>query len=173
MGNGTFGSLCYYKSYCEKGEILSCDLLNSYNSKNEISLYNNFNNNIRYENNNDIFNFSFENFERNYNINYSYIRGNSFNINNDNNNSNDISDSNNSNDISDSNDDYNSQLNSRILENVDKLLPEKKRCTICLENFAKFDKVINLNCLHMFHNNCIKKWLKKKSFCPICKNEVL
>ena len=165
MGNGAFDSLCYYKSYCEKGEISSRDLLNSYNV-NEINLCNNSNNYIRIgNNNNNIFNFSFENFERYYNINYSYMR-NSSNINNDSNNSN------NSNDINDSNDDYNSQLNSRILENVDKLNPEKRRCTICLENFAKFDKVINLNCLHMFHDNCIKTWLKKKSYCPICKNEV-
>ncbi len=65
-----------------------------------------------------------------------------------------------------------SQLDSRILENIDDLCPEKKRCTICLENFIKFDKVINLSCLHMFHDNCIKTWLKKNDYCPICKNKI-
>ena len=65
-----------------------------------------------------------------------------------------------------------SQLDSRILENIDDLCPEKKRCTICLENFIKFDKIINLSCLHMFHDNCIKTWLKKNDYCPICKNKI-
>ena len=65
-----------------------------------------------------------------------------------------------------------SQLDSRILENIDDLCPEKKRCTICLENFIKFDKIINLSCLHMFHDSCIKTWLKKNDYCPICKNKI-
>ena len=65
-----------------------------------------------------------------------------------------------------------SQLDSRILENIEDLCPEKKRCTICLENFIKFDKIINLSCLHMFHDNCIKTWLKKNDYCPICKNKI-
>ena len=66
----------------------------------------------------------------------------------------------------------NSEINSRILENVDNLCPEKKRCTICLENFLKFDKIINLSCLHMFHDKCIRKWLNDNNYCPICKNKI-
>ena len=65
-----------------------------------------------------------------------------------------------------------SQLDSIILKNIDDLSPEKKRCTICLENFIKFDKIINLSCLHMFHDSCIKTWLKKNDYCPICKNKI-
>ena len=65
-----------------------------------------------------------------------------------------------------------SQLDSRILENIDDLCPEKKRCTISLENFIKFDKIINLSCLHIFHDSCIKTWLKKNDYCPICKNKI-
>ena len=65
-----------------------------------------------------------------------------------------------------------SQLDSRILENIEDLCPEKKRCTICLENYIQFDKIINLSCLHMFHDSCIKTWLKKHDYCPICKNKI-
>ena len=70
------------------------------------------------------------------------------------------------------NNDISYQLDSRLLENVDKLSPEKKRCIICLENFVNLDKIINLSCLHMFHDECIKKWLNENNFCPICKNEI-
>ena len=79
--------------------------------------------------------------------------------------SNNNSDSSNNNDIS-------FQLDSRILESTDKLCPEKKRCIICLENFEKYDKIVNLSCLHMFHDECIRKWLNENNYCPICKNEV-
>ena len=133
---------CYYNKFNEQGEILASELVDS------ISLYRR-NNRHTYNNNNNNSNiFSFSHGESNsYNI-ISYINS-------------DI----NSNDI-------NSQLDSRILENVDNLSPEKKRCTICLENFVKYNKIINLSCLHMFHDECIKKWLKKNNYCPICKNEV-
>ncbi len=70
------------------------------------------------------------------------------------------------------NDDISFQLDSRILENTDGLCPEKKKCTICLDNFENKDRIINLSCLHMFHSACIRKWLKKNNTCPICKNQV-
>ena len=73
---------------------------------------------------------------------------------------------------SNNNDDKISQLESKILENVDNLSPDKKSCIICLENFQKSDIIINLECLHMYHDNCIKKWLNENNYCPICKNKV-
>ena len=74
--------------------------------------------------------------------------------------------------INNNNNNNSSRFDSRILENVDNLAPEKKKCTICLENFEKLNKIINLSCLHMFHDECIKKWLKNNNYCPICKNEI-
>ena len=73
---------------------------------------------------------------------------------------------------SNSNLDNYSMFESIILENIDKLSPDKKSCRVCLENFEKFDKIINLSCLHMFHENCIRTWLKENQFCPICKNPI-
>ena len=55
------------------------------------------------------------------------------------------------------------------IEDVSKLDQEKKNCVICLEDFKNGDKAIILPCIHIFHNNCIKFWLKTKNTCPICK----
>ena len=59
-----------------------------------------------------------------------------------------------------------------FLRKISTLNPDKKACTICLEDFNIKDKVINLECLHMFHNNCINNWLTINNFCPVCKNKI-
>ena len=61
--------------------------------------------------------------------------------------------------------------NSKIIEN-NKSNENKEKCMICLSHFKKGDKESTLPCLHMFHSNCIKKWMFEKSSCPICKHEV-
>ena len=55
------------------------------------------------------------------------------------------------------------------IEDVNKLDPEKKNCIICLEDFKNGDKAIILPCIHLFHTECIKTWLKSQDTCPICK----
>ena len=64
------------------------------------------------------------------------------------------------------------QLPEIIVEDVNKLDNEKKNCVICLEDFKTGDKATILPCIHMFHNNCIKNWLKKQNCCPICKFKI-
>jgi hypothetical protein len=61
-------------------------------------------------------------------------------------------------------------------------LPEKKyletdkkfnECIICLEDFNDEDIVKELPCIHVYHINCINKWLSQNSNkCPVCKKEV-
>ena len=71
-------------------------------------------------------------------------------------------------------------LDKNILENmeiskikdVDKLDNDKKQCMICLENYINGDESIALPCIHIFHANCIKTWLKDNKSCPICKYEI-
>ena len=48
----------------------------------------------------------------------------------------------------------------------------KKKCTICLEEYVNGDDSIALPCIHIFHADCIKTWLKNKNTCPICKFEI-
>ena len=88
-------------------------------------------------------------------------------------NSNSLSENNSSYDSNSNNIDINSQLSSRKLLNIDKLSPDKKTCIICLENFKESDKIINLSCFHMFHNNCIRTWLNNNNNCPLCKNKII
>lgn len=58
------------------------------------------------------------------------------------------------------------------IKDINKLSEEKKRCSICLENYKNGDDSIVLPCIHIFHAECIKTWMKKKNACPICKNKI-
>ena len=45
-------------------------------------------------------------------------------------------------------------------------------CLICLENYSISDKICYLPCFHFFHSSCIKEWIKNKSVCPLCNNNL-
>ena len=49
-------------------------------------------------------------------------------------------------------------------------------CSICLNNFFRGQKIIKLNCDHIFHEKCLKKYLKnnlKHPKCPNCNKSIL
>ncbi|CAK7325488.1 unnamed protein product [Dovyalis caffra] len=47
---------------------------------------------------------------------------------------------------------------------------DETSCAICLEEYRSTDKVGTIkNCGHVYHVDCIKKWLSMKNMCPICK----
>ena len=58
------------------------------------------------------------------------------------------------------------------MKNVEKLDEDKKKCTICLEYYQNGDDSIALPCIHIFHAECVKTWLRNNNTCPICKNEI-
>lgn len=47
----------------------------------------------------------------------------------------------------------------------------QKSCTICLCEFTEGEKTCGLPCHtdHIFHPQCLKSWLDKKNFCPLCR----
>ncbi|KAK7255314.1 hypothetical protein RIF29_28721 [Crotalaria pallida] len=45
-------------------------------------------------------------------------------------------------------------------------------CCICLAKYVDDDELRELPCFHVFHVECIDKWLKINASCPLCKNEV-
>ena len=45
----------------------------------------------------------------------------------------------------------------------------KQECTVCFEKFNKGEIIKKLPCDHIFHNKCIKPWLKKSVNCPNCR----
>lgn len=47
-----------------------------------------------------------------------------------------------------------------------------KTCSICLTDFNNEDKVSITECDHIYHNDCIKKWLRINNTCCICKQEL-
>ena len=59
------------------------------------------------------------------------------------------------------------------IKDINKLTEEKRKCCICLENFKINDETMILPCIHIFHSNCIKKWMKRQNICPICKNKII
>ena len=44
-------------------------------------------------------------------------------------------------------------------------------CSICLNNLSKNQKIIKLNCNHLYHKECIINWFKKdnENTCPLCR----
>ena len=58
---------------------------------------------------------------------------------------------------------------------LDKHLNRKeKECSICLEEFKELDRVKLFSCKqHIFHKDCIMKWLLDKDICPLCKKPII
>ncbi|PON99682.1 43kDa postsynaptic protein [Trema orientale] len=45
-------------------------------------------------------------------------------------------------------------------------------CVICLEKVLRGSQVIRMPCSHMFHSNCILRWLGTRHSCPLCRFEL-
>ncbi|KAK9936306.1 hypothetical protein M0R45_013154 [Rubus argutus] len=46
-------------------------------------------------------------------------------------------------------------------------------CAICLEEYERKDKCAMLHeCRHTFHHECLRKWLAKKTSCPLCRRRL-
>ncbi len=44
-----------------------------------------------------------------------------------------------------------------------------QKCPICTDNFKDQDKVISLECSHIFHGYCLLPWLNLNNSCPNCR----
>jgi hypothetical protein len=45
-------------------------------------------------------------------------------------------------------------------------------CSICLDDFDEKVILRKLICNHIFHINCIEKWLSENTNCPMCRHEL-
>ena len=43
-----------------------------------------------------------------------------------------------------------------------------KECIICLEDMKYNEKLILVKCSHIYHKECLEKWIKKNNVCPLC-----
>ncbi|KAL3518641.1 hypothetical protein ACH5RR_021230 [Cinchona calisaya] len=47
---------------------------------------------------------------------------------------------------------------------------DKSYCAICFEELQKHgSKIIRLPCYHMFHGDCVTRWLQESHVCPLCR----
>lgn len=46
-----------------------------------------------------------------------------------------------------------------------------KDCSICIEGMKTGSIVTVLMCGHIFHNECIYKWIIESKFCPVCRHD--
>ncbi|KAL2233568.1 E3 ubiquitin-protein ligase RNF126-like [Sesamum indicum] len=53
-----------------------------------------------------------------------------------------------------------------------KRLTEAGTCSICLEDLVCGGEGVLMPCSHIFHGDCIKKWLRTSHYCPICRFEM-
>lgn len=42
-------------------------------------------------------------------------------------------------------------------------------CSICFENYKEEEELKFTPCKHLFHEECLKNWLKVKRTCPLCR----
>lgn len=50
---------------------------------------------------------------------------------------------------------------------------EREECCICLGLFEDDEMVKVLpECLHAYHSDCVDKWLKNRSSCPLCRSSL-
>jgi hypothetical protein len=46
---------------------------------------------------------------------------------------------------------------------------KETKCSICLEEFTRGESVCELPCKHIFHDACVREWLKREATCPVCR----
>ncbi|OMO60960.1 Zinc finger, RING-type [Corchorus olitorius] len=56
-------------------------------------------------------------------------------------------------------------LNKRLLE-----ADTDQDCIICMEQLCSGTEVTQMPCLHLFHVDCIEKWLHTSHICPLCRH---
>lgn len=45
-------------------------------------------------------------------------------------------------------------------------------CSICLEEYIIGVPVRRLPCMHVFHSECLDRWLETSGLCPLCKTDI-
>lgn len=49
---------------------------------------------------------------------------------------------------------------------------DREKCVICLSEFQDDSKVMRLPCTHIFHDECVARWLRVNKTCPSCKSSI-
>jgi len=49
---------------------------------------------------------------------------------------------------------------------------KEDKCAICLQKYKGVDIIKEFPCKHIFHKNCILKWIRTSNICPLCKYDI-
>ena len=49
---------------------------------------------------------------------------------------------------------------------------KEKKCSICLLKYKNTDILKEFPCKHIYHKDCILKWLEHSNICPLCKFDI-
>lgn len=49
---------------------------------------------------------------------------------------------------------------------------ESDECAICLDDLVLGQPALRIPCGHLYHEDCVKDWLKKSNECPVCRFEL-
>eukprot|EP01060_Flectonema_neradi_P014539 TRINITY_DN2117_c1_g1_i1.p1 TRINITY_DN2117_c1_g1~~TRINITY_DN2117_c1_g1_i1.p1 ORF type:complete len:228 (+),score=31.55 TRINITY_DN2117_c1_g1_i1:60-743(+) len=60
-----------------------------------------------------------------------------------------------------------------VLQDKEKLTDENKSCTVCLMEFDNGEELRALPCLHLFHPECVDRWLQQNPKCPTCRADLV
>lgn len=55
-------------------------------------------------------------------------------------------------------------------------IPENTTCYICFDNMTENNegnRIVRLECRHIYHERCITRWLGRSNTCPTCRSAVL
>ena len=52
---------------------------------------------------------------------------------------------------------------------IDESCTSSDQCSICLNDFCDGSEVMVMPCLHLYHKDCIVRWLETSHLCPLCR----
>ena len=64
------------------------------------------------------------------------------------------------------------QISQDRLKSLIKVPSRAQTCSICLDETSPESVCVVLDCLHVFHYECIKTWASEKPICPTCRNQI-
>eukprot|EP00929_Paragymnodinium_shiwhaense_P074815 TRINITY_DN38283_c0_g2_i1.p1 TRINITY_DN38283_c0_g2~~TRINITY_DN38283_c0_g2_i1.p1 ORF type:complete len:354 (+),score=99.66 TRINITY_DN38283_c0_g2_i1:182-1243(+) len=56
--------------------------------------------------------------------------------------------------------------------NYDIEVNESTECSICLDELVVGQPALRIPCGHLYHEDCVRDWLKKSNECPVCRYEL-
>lgn len=76
------------------------------------------------------------------------------------------------------NSDIINQYDNNIMYNLNrntslKISNRNDECSICLQKITLNQIIRETKCNHNYHVKCLDRWLEERTFCPLCKKELL